>query len=279
MYNSNNNDKEECNFLDFYLKESLQNQYNTSNELQENIEEDEFPFRKKEEVDYESHILMSDNTEDREESICNEIEVQNNYTEYSKEILEETKEDKLEETIKDSDSNETKIELINNLLEEIVKNTQTIRYLLSTQTPEACLGSLLQQTSGACVESSNSNNQIIEGIFDGEKMIGNNGKQYSMAANYISKSKLVQGDELKLNIKQDGTFIYKQINQVERISIIARLEITSDRKYFITNQNQQWRVLKASITYYQGTPGDQVIALIPKYEKSTWAAVERIASQ
>ena len=63
------------------------------------------------------------------------------------------------------------------------------------------------------------------------------------------------------------------------MTIISKLEVNPEGKYFIRNHDQQWRVLKASVTYYQGTPGDEVIALIPKYEKSNRAAVERITNQ
>ena len=53
---------------------------------------------------------------------------------------------------------------------------------------------------------------VIEGTFDGQIMIATDGKQYPVPANYASKSKLVEGDVLKLTITSDGSFIYKQIN-------------------------------------------------------------------
>ena len=42
--------------------------------------------------------------------------------------------------------------------------------------------------------------KIIEGVFDGQNMVGSDGKTYPVPANYASKSKLVQGDILKLTI-------------------------------------------------------------------------------
>jgi len=53
--------------------------------------------------------------------------------------------------------------------------------------------------------------KIVEGVFDGQIMIGPDGKSYPVPANYASKSKLVEGDILKLTIADDGGFIYKQI--------------------------------------------------------------------
>jgi hypothetical protein len=42
--------------------------------------------------------------------------------------------------------------------------------------------------------------KVIEGIFDGQIMIGPDGKNYPVPANYASKSKLVEGDIMKLTI-------------------------------------------------------------------------------
>src|SRR5690349_18112862 len=46
--------------------------------------------------------------------------------------------------------------------------------------------------------------QIIEGVFTGEKMIGPDGQEYSVPPNYASKSKLVEGDHMKLTITGQG---------------------------------------------------------------------------
>src|SRR3989344_7540515 len=64
---------------------------------------------------------------------------------------------------------------------------------------------------------------IIEGVFDGQNMIGPDGKKYSIPANYASKSKLVEGDILKLTIDTQGNFIYKQIGPIERTRLIGTL--------------------------------------------------------
>ena len=51
--------------------------------------------------------------------------------------------------------------------------------------------------------------QSHEGVFDGQNMVGSDSKTYPVPANYASKSKLVQGDILKLTIAEDGAFLYK----------------------------------------------------------------------
>ncbi|PLS81214.1 hypothetical protein CYG49_02680, partial [Candidatus Saccharibacteria bacterium] len=65
--------------------------------------------------------------------------------------------------------------------------------------------------------------KVIEGVFEGQTMIGPDGKNYPVPANYASKSKLIEGDILKLTIADDGSFIYKQIGPVARRQIIGTL--------------------------------------------------------
>lgn len=118
---------------------------------------------------------------------------------------------------------------------------------------------------------------IIEGVFDGQNMIGPDGKKYSIPANYASKSKLVEGDILKLTIDRQGNFIYKQIGPVERRRLIGVLVKDRERgDYVVLAGDKLFRVLLASITYYKGSENDEVVILVPKDADSKWAAVENI---
>src|SRR5674476_43528 len=63
--------------------------------------------------------------------------------------------------------------------------------------------------------------KIIEGVFDGQNMVGSDSKTYPVPANYASKSKLVQGDILKLTITEEGAFLYKQIGPIPRKQVIG----------------------------------------------------------
>lgn len=119
--------------------------------------------------------------------------------------------------------------------------------------------------------------KIIEGVFDGQNMIGPDGKQYSVPANYASKSKLVEGDVLKLTIQADGSFVYKQIGPVERnrlVGILTKDDTTDD--FLVLSGDKSYKVLLASITYFKGETGDEVVILVPKSKESKWAAVENI---
>lgn len=116
--------------------------------------------------------------------------------------------------------------------------------------------------------------KVIEGVFDGQSMVGPDGKIYPVPANYASKSKLVQGDILKLAIGDDGKFTYKQIGPVPRKTVIGTL-IYKDGLYSVDVNGKQYRVLLASVTYFKAHPGDQISVTLPEDDKDVeWAAIE-----
>ena len=116
--------------------------------------------------------------------------------------------------------------------------------------------------------------KIIEGVFDGQVMIGPDGKNYPVPANYASKSKLVEGDMLKLTITDKGGFIYKQIGPTERRQVIGTL-VQHDGAYYVEAGWREYRILLASVTYFRINIGDQVTIIIPEDNPdATWAAVE-----
>lgn len=117
--------------------------------------------------------------------------------------------------------------------------------------------------------------KILEGVFDGQNMIGPDGKTYPVPANYASKSKLVQGDILKLTIADDGSFIYKQIGPVPRKTVIGEL-VQKDGHYYVHVGKKTYRTLLASVTYFKAKPGDQISVVIPEEDNEDveWAAIE-----
>ena len=116
--------------------------------------------------------------------------------------------------------------------------------------------------------------KVIEGVFDGQGMVGPDGKSYPVPANYASKSKLIEGDILKLTIADDGGFIYKQIGPVARRQVIGTL-VQHDGGYYVEVSGREYRVLLASVTYFKAKVGDQVSIIIPEDNREAiWAAVE-----
>ena len=115
--------------------------------------------------------------------------------------------------------------------------------------------------------------KVIEGVFDGQNMVGSDGKTYPVPANYASKSKLVQGDILKLTIAEDGAFLYKQIGPIPRKQVVGTLTLEAGH-YFVDVNGRKLRVLLASVTYFKAKPGDQVSINVPEDGPAEWAALE-----
>lgn len=163
------------------------------------------------------------------------------------------------------------------------KQLKTLRKLIETaETNLAGAKELLSSLVGddGFAEANNSSDplpsgKVIEGSFDGQNMIDSDGKTYPVPANYASKSKLVQGDILKLTIGDDGSFIYKQIGPAERRKLIGTLSL-KDGQYFVEAGGIDYRVLFASVTYFKAQPGDQVTIVVPEEGQPEWAAVEAV---
>lgn len=119
---------------------------------------------------------------------------------------------------------------------------------------------------------------IIEGVFNGQNMIGPDGKEYSVPANYASKSKLVEGDVLKLTIQDDGSFLYKQIKPVERQRIQGKLILDEEKDQFcvIADDGKKYNVITAAVTYFKAKVGERLTILVPKNKTCQWAAIENI---
>lgn len=163
---------------------------------------------------------------------------------------------------------EKQVKRLKSLLQEAETNLAAAKELLIS-----ILGD-----DGTVVTPTNSREEVsgkvIEGVFDGQVMIGPDGKTYPVPANYASKSKLVEGDILKLTIADDGGFIYKQIGPVPRKQIIGTLT-QHDGAYYVEASGREYRILLASVTYFRINIGDQVTIIVPEdAPDATWAAVE-----
>jgi len=121
--------------------------------------------------------------------------------------------------------------------------------------------------------------KILEGVFDGAQMIGPDGQNYPVPPNYASKSKLVEGDILKLTITKKGALIYKQIKQVDRDNIIGELVSEENGHWIGVANGKPYKLLTASITFYKGQSGDKVLLIVPKGGQSNWAAVESVVKE
>ncbi len=122
--------------------------------------------------------------------------------------------------------------------------------------------------------------RVMEGVFDGAECIASDGRAYAVPPNYASKSRLVEGDVLKLTIRSDGSFLFKQIHPVERSRLLGTLAFDpSSHGFVVRSEAGVHKVLSASVTFFRGAPGDRAAILLPKSGRSAWAAVEWIENE
>lgn len=167
------------------------------------------------------------------------------------------------------ESAEASIQAAKNALIELAGNKDILNKYVSAA------GKLSGETVANGVGKEESSGKVIEGVFDGQNMVGNDQKTYPVPANYASKSKLIPGDVLKLTIADDGTFIYKQIGPIPRKQIVGTVSYDNGQ-YKVIAGGKVYNVLLASVTYFKAEIGDNIAIIVPEHEESAWAAIENI---
>ena len=121
------------------------------------------------------------------------------------------------------------------------------------------------------------NIQVVEWKFDWYFMVWADQKKYPVPLNYSSKTKLVPWDVLKLKILENGQFVYKLINPVERKHIRATLSKTDDNKFTaVTDDGQMFFLNQAAVTFFKGRPGDELYILTNEKDNGGFAAIEAV---
>ncbi|ATU05288.1 hypothetical protein BKN14_02420 [Candidatus Gracilibacteria bacterium HOT-871] len=121
----------------------------------------------------------------------------------------------------------------------------------------------------------NQESKIIEGVFTGAEMLGSDGNKYPVPANYASKSKMVQGDRLKLTIDKKGKMMYKQIAPIER-EIKTGLVVKEKDKYQVIADGKTYDLLTAAVTHFKANIGDKISIIVPAGKTATFAAIEAV---
>ena len=116
----------------------------------------------------------------------------------------------------------------------------------------------------------------VEGYFDGQNMISDDGQTYSVPQNYASKTQLVVGDRLKWT-QSDDRDIYKLIVPAAKEKVNGVFAIEGDNFMVIVNgYPNPIKILKASATYAMKNlelkTGGLVSVFIPKNSEPTWGA-------
>lgn len=161
--------------------------------------------------------------------------------------------------------------LIQQRLDEAERNIQYVRQALA----EGETGEFVSPASDDEAPPAEGD-RVLEGVFDGQNMQGNDGQEYPVPPNYASKSKLVEGDVMKLTIGADGTFLYKQIGPVERRRVVGTLIVDEQGNFGVKTADKTFHILLASVTFYRAEEGDEVTILLPENGEAEWGAVDNV---
>lgn len=172
-------------------------------------------------------------------------------------------------------SQASKLALIKEMLESAESSLRSAKQMVSELTGDSSGKKLSKMAEELEEPIKDGEEGIIEGVFNGQTMIAKNKKEYPVPANYASKSKLIPGDILKLTVKPDGGFLYKQIGPIERKRIAGTLTY-EDGEYKVIASGKAYKVLLASVTYFKAEVGDKVTLIIPELEDSEWGAIENV---
>ena len=160
------------------------------------------------------------------------------------------------------------------MLDQLVNfDPADVKSLNSIDWQETTWGSELSTYSEEWVE-------VIEWLFDGYFMVWADQKKYPVPMNYSSKTKLIPGDTLKLKVMPDGKFIYKLIKPADRKHLRAILSRTDENKYTaVTDEGTVYFLNQAAVTFFKGTPGDELYIIINEKDKWSFAAIEAIVKK
>jgi hypothetical protein len=161
------------------------------------------------------------------------------------------------------------------LIDSAMASLKTARNLIADMTGIQDVSRERFAARASATSSVSASGKIVEGVFDGQNMVDGKSQTYPVPANYASKSKLVEGDGMKLTITEDGKFIYKQIRPIERRTVVGAL-IQEDGQYKVLAAGKTYRVLLASVTFYRAEVGDQVTIILPAEGDALWGAVENV---
>ena len=172
-------------------------------------------------------------------------------------------------------SQASKLALIKEMMGSAESSLRSAKQMISELTGSSSKNVYSQMAKELDDTEKEGEDTIVEGVFNGQTMLNKKGKEYPVPANYASKSKLIPGDVLKLTIKEDGGFLYKQIGPIERKHIKGYLSY-EDGQYKVIGEGKNYKVLLASVTYFKANVGDEITLIVPVNDDTEWAAIENV---
>jgi hypothetical protein len=122
--------------------------------------------------------------------------------------------------------------------------------------------------------------EVVEGYFDGESMIGDNGQIYSVPQNYASKTQLIIGDRMKWILTPERE-VFKLIQPADRERVVGTFSIEGENYVcLVSDLAEPVRILKASATFAMKNlglrVGDDIAIIIPKNSTPHWGAFSSV---
>lgn len=175
-----------------------------------------------------------------------------------------------------------KISTILNLIEIAETNLKTAKGLLNQLVGEKGGIATTNEIARPVPVSTDEENalEVVEGYFDGENMLGDNGQTYIVPPNYASKTGLVVGDRMKWMLTSERE-IFKLISPANRERVTGTFTIEGDSYLVLVDKlPNPVQILKASATYAMKNlglkVGDDVSITVPKDTTPTWGAFNSV---
>jgi hypothetical protein len=175
--------------------------------------------------------------------------------------------------------NTNKLSAIYSLIENCEANIKSIKALLVQVSNGNGATATNYSTSSFSPSQGNfnintSSDSFVEGYFDGENMVGDNGNSYPVPQNYISKTQLIIGDRMKWSLATNAFGekheMFKLIDPAPRKKVIGRF-LVDGNNFFVTvdSQPNPIKIIKASATYAMKNLGLKVNDLVAIYIPKT----------
>lgn len=173
-----------------------------------------------------------------------------------------------------------KIQNILSLLEIAENNLQNAKNLINQMVEDKGINLANETTFKNISNDETQALEVVEGYFDGENMLGDNGQYYTVPQNYASKTQLVIGDRMKWMLTSDRE-VFKSILPIPRERLIGTFSMEGDNYVVISDRFvKPIKILKASATFAMKNLGldygDEVVVIIPKGITPTWGAFSSV---
>lgn len=173
-----------------------------------------------------------------------------------------------------------KIQNILSLLEIAENNLQNAKNLINQMVEDKGINLASETTFKNISNDETQALEVVEGYFDGENMLGDNGQYYTVPQNYASKTQLVIGDRMKWMLTSDRE-VFKSILPIPRERLIGTFSMEGDNYVVISDRFiKPIKILKASATFAMKNLGldygDEVVIIIPKGITPSWGAFSSV---